>query len=86
MHVLELAAQWMYGSKALRSGNIKIVKNGIIPEEFAFSEAKRREKRRELNVENEIVLGHIGRFGVQKNHSFLIDIFSEFVKIVSTLR
>ena len=78
----ELAAQWMYGSKALRSGNVKIVKNGIIPEEFAFSEAKRREKRRELNVENEIVLGHIGRFGIQKNHSFLIDIFSEFVKIV----
>ena len=82
----EMAARWMYGTKALQSGNIKIVKNGIIPEEFAFSEEGRYEKRKELKIQDEIVLGHIGRFGEQKNHAFLIDIFSEFVKIVPKAR
>lgn len=82
----ELAAQWMYGTKTLQSGNIKIVKNGIVPEEFAFSEEGRNEKRKELEVGDEIVLGHIGRFGEQKNHAFLIDIFSEFVKIMPKAR
>jgi glycosyltransferase involved in cell wall biosynthesis len=31
--------------------------------------------RKELGIQNELVIGHIGRFNKQKNHEFLIDIF-----------
>ena len=31
--------------------------------------------RKELGLEDKLVVGHIGRFCYQKNHDFLIDIF-----------
>ena len=38
-------------------------------------------KRKELGIkEDTIVIGHIGRFVAQKNHTFLIDIFNQFHK------
>ncbi len=38
-------------------------------------------KEKELNIENDtLVIGHIGRFVPQKNHTFLIDIFNELHK------
>ena len=33
------------------------------------------EIRKEFNVENKKVIGHLGRFMTQKNHFFIIDIF-----------
>ncbi|MPN27126.1 Glycosyltransferase Gtf1 [bioreactor metagenome] len=36
--------------------------------------------RSELNLENQLVIGHVGRFTDQKNHTFLIDIFFEIHK------
>ena len=32
------------------------------------------------------MIGHIGRFDAQKNHTFLLDIFSECVKLVPNER
>ncbi len=40
----------------------------------------RAEKRKELNIENCFVIGHIGRDEYQKNHEFLIDIFNALYK------
>ena len=37
--------------------------------------------RKSLNIENKFVVGHVGRFTYQKNHGFLIDVFSEIHKI-----
>lgn len=36
--------------------------------------------REKLGIENKVVIGHIGRFNLQKNHKFLIDIFNEALK------
>jgi glycosyltransferase involved in cell wall biosynthesis len=33
-----------------------------------------------LNLENKFIVGHIGRFELQKNHEFLLDIFYEVYK------
>lgn len=44
---------------------------------------KRKEIRKKLNLaENDIVVGHVGRFVLQKNHIFLVNIFKEFLKMV----
>lgn len=38
---------------------------------------KKKKIREELNIKPEqLVVGHIGRFNYQKNHEFLLDIFS----------
>ena len=36
--------------------------------------------RRHLGLADELVIGHVGRFNPQKNHSFLIDIFAALLK------
>lgn len=74
------AGEWSYGKKAVANGKVKFIKNGIDTKDYEFNEAIRNEVRRELNLGDKIVFGHIGRFMQQKNHTFLIDIFNEIHK------
>ena len=58
-----------------------VVNNAIDVDKFKYDEKIRKEKRKELNIkDNQLVIGHIGRFVQQKNHEFLIDIFNEIYK------
>ena len=57
-----------------------IIKNGIDLTKFSYNIEKRNEMRRKLKIENKLVIGNIGRFTEQKNHTFLIDIFAEIYK------
>ena len=73
----EAAAHWMYGKGC---GDVSIVKNGIILQDFTYNE-EWRTLRLDFGIEDDVLLiGHIGRFNIQKNHSFLIEVFSEIVK------
>lgn len=57
-----------------------VVNNGIDTEKFAYNSTVRAAKRKELGIENNFVIGHVGRFSVEKNHIFLIDILEQLVK------
>ena len=55
--------------------------NAIDVDKFRYDEKTRKEVRKEWNIKDStLVIGHIGRFCEQKNHSFLIDIFEEIQK------
>lgn len=71
------AGNWTFGKNAVESGKVKFIKNGIETERFVYSEKARADKRAELGIKDQLVIGHVGRFMQQKNHSFLIDIFKE---------
>ncbi|MDD6224242.1 MAG: glycosyltransferase family 1 protein [bacterium] len=74
----ELAGRWLFGNKAYNRGEVYLLNNAIDIEKFAYDEKLRHQKRKELKIKNDtLVIGHIGRFVAQKNHSFLIDIFAE---------
>lgn len=82
MACTEHAGRWMFGDKEYEKGNVYILNNAIDLEKFEFNEKVRKEKRIELNIdENVFVIGHIGRFVEQKNHRFLIEIFNEVYKM-----
>lgn len=72
------AAEWMYGEKEV--SRVKVINNGIDTESFVFQQEEREKKRKELGLEKKTIIGHIGRFMPQKNHEFIIDIFSEISK------
>ena len=76
----EAAASWMYGKRAVDTGEVTIIYNGIDTAKFTYSEQTRLRLREELGLQEDIVLGHIGRFNYQKNHKFLIDCFSLYLK------
>jgi glycosyltransferase involved in cell wall biosynthesis len=73
----DLAAKWMYPKELYENHEFKLINNGIETEKFKFNKDVRIQKRKELGVNNNYVIGHVGRFQTQKNHSFLIDIFKE---------
>ena len=71
------AGIWTFGEEQVKAGNVKFIKNGIETERFQYNPAIRSKKRAELNAGDKLIIGHVGRFMQQKNHSFLIDIFKE---------
>lgn len=77
----KLAAEWMYGKKAVEEGKVTIIHNAIDLNKYAFNPEKRKALRKQLGISDDtFVVGHVGRFMYQKNHEFLIDIFAEVVK------
>ena len=75
------ASKWAYCGK-----NIITIPNGIEIEKFAFNEQMRGKVREELGWKGKKIVGHIGRFNRQKNHSKLIGIFDEMHKINEDMR
>ena len=60
--------------------DVIIIKNGIETEKYKFDKNIREKYRKELNLDNKVVYGNVGRLSKQKNQIFLIDIFYEIQK------
>lgn len=71
------AAKWLFGKDC---NNTVIVKNGIDIKKYVFNIQKRNEMRDLLEIKNEIVIGHVGRFVGAKNHIFIVKVFREYYK------
>lgn len=67
----ELASKWMFGRDAT------IIRNAIDSGKFVFSEAKRIEMRKELELNDAFTVIFVGRLDPQKNPLFLLEIFSK---------
>ena len=63
-----------------KTNDVILIKNGIDINKYKYNESIRNECRKKLNITNKKVYGHIGRFSIQKNHEFLIDLFYEIQK------
>lgn len=73
----EIAAKHIFGEKCLKNNNIIYIPNSINIEVFLkpLTEKQRIKYIKELEINDEtIVIGHIGRFNIQKNHRFMLDI------------
>ena len=76
------AAEWFFNKKIIDSNRFYLINNPVDTENFAFNNEVRIKKRKELNIkEGMTVIGHVGRFVKVKNHVFLIDVFSEYLKL-----
>ncbi len=72
----ESSGKWMYGNSGF-----KVLKNAVETERFIFNTETRNKYRKELCLSEQFVVGHVGRFAIQKNHGFLLDIFAEIKKL-----
>lgn len=72
------AAKWLFGNELAKK--VIFQRNAIETSNYSFNTEVRIQKRKELGIDNHsFVVGHIGRFEKQKNHSFIIDIFERIV-------
>ena len=76
-----LAAEFTFGKAEVEAGRVKFIHNGVDLHVYKYDEDNRRKIRREFSIADEqLVIGHIGRFNQQKNHKFLIEVFAEVLK------
>lgn len=75
----QMASEWFYkGTKIVDS--VQIVGNGIEVQKFEYSATIRNKVRQELGFkDNDIVIGHVGRFSSVKNHSYIINILKVMI-------
>lgn len=69
------AGEFLFSGK-----EVTIIPNAIEVDRFLYDTGVREKKREELGLCDEFILGHVGRLSYQKNHKFLIEIFSEVCK------
>lgn len=74
------ASKFYYGEKQFEQGKTRVINNAIEIESFLFNAQIRERLRKQYDLNGKVVIGHAGRFMLQKNHMFLIDIFAQIVK------
>lgn len=78
--VSDFAGIWLFGKKNFKNEKVEIWPNAIECRKYVFNEKKRREKRSELDIENKLVVLHVGNFTPPKNHEKIIKVFYEVCK------
>ncbi|MBQ4536498.1 MAG: glycosyltransferase family 1 protein [Lachnospiraceae bacterium] len=73
------AGAWLFGKD-----NFVVLNNAIDVNKYSYNLFERKKIREELNISNEIfVIGHVGKINFSKNHVFIVEVFSEILKINS---
>lgn len=75
-----MAAEFQFGKKRVESGEVFILKNAINAKAFEYNADTRDYVREKLGLKDNYVIGNVGRFNKQKNHEFLLKIFSEYTQ------
>lgn len=76
------AGTFLFGKKAMNDGRVVIMNNAIDENLFQYAPEVRESIRKKLGIADQFIVGHIGRFMEQKNHTFLIDVFAEVLKFI----
>jgi glycosyltransferase involved in cell wall biosynthesis len=76
------ACESLFGSSCWKDGRVDVFPNAITlaPYESLVQENRQELRRRFGAGDDELLLGHIGRFSKQKNHALLLDSFASLVK------
>ena len=71
----------LFGLRAIKNKNAKIFYNAVDINDFISQSSRAKTIREILSLEENVpIVGHVGRFNQQKNHSFLIHIFNKLLK------
>lgn len=77
----DVARHWLFNYTGCLSKS-EIINNGIINQDFIFNPQIRDIVKINLQIKNDqIAICHIGSFIKVKNHTFLLDIFKELIKL-----
>lgn len=68
----QAAGAWMF-----TRDNFTVLHNGMDTDAVCYQPQIRADVRKAFGWEDKKVIGHVGRFNAQKNHKFLIEVFSQ---------
>lgn len=77
----DVAADFMFGTKSRRDGEVTILPNAIDFDSYKFNPSARTLIRGEYGIADDVMLlGNIGRFAPQKNQRYCIDVLTELLR------
>ena len=72
------AAKCLYGEKFFKNGKVRIINNAVDLEKLKFDEFKRKEFRKEMNINPDtFLIGNIARLSKQKNQLYAINLIEQ---------
>lgn len=74
------AAEFMFTHETVAAKRVDIVPNGIEVGKYGYDPRTREAIRRELKLEDKVVLGHVGRLAYPKNQAYLVELLAEYRK------
>ena len=78
----EAAGTDRFGRKVISGDHYAVLNNAIDVNQFSYNSRVREVVRDELGIgQNQLVVSHIGRYTKEKNHEFILKIFSELRKL-----
>ena len=76
------AAKYLFSRKIYNEKKYIIINNGIEVKKYLYSNTERKRIRNSLDIQEDVlVFGHVGRLTEAKNHMFLLETYSELVKL-----
>lgn len=66
-----------FGKNVVESDRFQVLRNAISLEDYTFDPISRQQIRSSLELGDDPVFGHVGRFSEAKNHPFLIEVFAQ---------
>ena len=72
------SGRWLYGKE--NENRFIMLNNAVDASAYTYNPAKRTEMRLQIELTDELAVGHVGRFNQQKNHPFLLEIFAALLK------
>ena len=83
----EAAGKDRFGRKVISGDHYAVLNNAIDVNRFSYNPSVRKAVRDELGIgQNQLVVGQIGRYTKEKNHEFILKVFSELKKMDSNAR
>lgn len=70
------SAEWLFGNDAVQRGDVYFIKNAIDLNKYSYNEIVRKDLREQFGLSNKFVIGQVGRFSTQKNHTFSLEVFA----------
>lgn len=77
----EATKKWFFSDEIINSGEIYLLANAIDAKRFRFDPDTRFRMRREFGIEENVVVGCVGRFRQEKNQGFMLDVLKSMLEI-----
>lgn len=74
------AAKWLFGNNIMQKP-LELLNNSIESDKFIFNKSMRSELKKQCNLKDKFVIGHVGSFTSPKNHNYIVEIFSEIYSL-----
>ncbi len=73
------AGRWLFGKE--NESKFVMMNNAVDAGKFSWDFEKAEKLKAQMDLQGKLAICHVGRFNAQKNHTFLVDVFSAVRKV-----